>query len=176
MRRGEVWVARLNPNQGVEVGKVRPVVVIQADALTEAGIATLLVVPLTSQRRHGAEALRVLIPARDRLLRECWAMAEQPRALDRNRISEAPLIRLSAAAMAVLKQELAQRRLATLQITGFDRTGVGVPLPQPSSPCCCVLSMGQAFATVASYAVADDLHQRGHGDRHCFRGAPSMAL
>ncbi len=63
MRRGEVWVARLNPNQGAEVGKVRPVVVIQADALTEAGLATLLVVPLTSQRRRGAEALRVPIPA-----------------------------------------------------------------------------------------------------------------
>ena len=37
-------MARLNPNQGAEVGKVRPVVVIQADALTEAGLATLLVV------------------------------------------------------------------------------------------------------------------------------------
>ena len=74
-----------------EVGKVRPVVVIQADALTEAGLATLLVVPLTSQRRRGAEALRVPIPARDRLLRECWAMAEQPRALDRNRIGATPL-------------------------------------------------------------------------------------
>jgi len=61
IRRGEVWVARLNPNQGAEVGKVRPVVV-----------------PLTSQRRRGAEALRVSIRPRDRLLRECWAMAEQP--------------------------------------------------------------------------------------------------
>jgi mRNA-degrading endonuclease toxin of MazEF toxin-antitoxin module len=30
------------------------VVVIQADALTEAGLATLLVAPLTSQRRCGA--------------------------------------------------------------------------------------------------------------------------
>jgi mRNA interferase MazF len=89
-------VARLNPNQGAEVGKVRPVVVIQADALTEAGLATLVVVPLTSQRRRGADALRVPIPARDRLLRECWAMAEQPRALDRNRIGEGPLTRLRA--------------------------------------------------------------------------------
>jgi hypothetical protein len=33
----------------------------------------------------------VPIPARDRLLRECWAMAEQPRALARNRIGETPL-------------------------------------------------------------------------------------
>ena len=91
MRRGEVWVARLNPNHGAEVGKVRPVVV---------------VVPLTTQRRRGAEALRVPISARDRLLRECWAMAEQPRALDRNRIGEGPLTRLSAAEMDALEQAL----------------------------------------------------------------------
>ena len=90
MRRGEVWVARLNPNHGAEVGKVRPVVV----------------VPLTTQRRRGAEALRVPISARDRLLRECWAMAEQPRTLDRNRISEGPLTRLSAAEMDALGQAL----------------------------------------------------------------------
>lgn len=31
------------------------------------------------------------IPARDRLLRECLAIAEQPRALARNRIGETPL-------------------------------------------------------------------------------------
>ena len=54
IRSGEVWVARLNPNQGAEVGKVRPVVVIQADLLTDAGIPTVLVVPLTTQMRRGA--------------------------------------------------------------------------------------------------------------------------
>lgn len=52
------------------------------------------------------EALRVPIPARDRLLRECWAMAEQPRALDSNRIGEGPLTRLSADEMAALEQAL----------------------------------------------------------------------
>jgi mRNA interferase MazF len=41
--------------------------------------------------------LPVLIPPRDRLLRECWAMAEQPRALNCNRIGEGPLTRLHAA-------------------------------------------------------------------------------
>jgi hypothetical protein len=75
-----------------------------ADALTEAGLATLLVVPLTTQRRRGAEALRVLIPPRDRLRRECWAMADQPRALDRNRIGAGPLTRLNAAEMQALEQ------------------------------------------------------------------------
>jgi mRNA interferase MazF len=33
MRRGEVWVARLDPNQGREIGKTLPVLVIQADEL-----------------------------------------------------------------------------------------------------------------------------------------------
>lgn len=106
IRRGEVWVARLHPNQGDEVGKVRPVVVIQADALTEAGLATVVVVPLTTQRRRGAEALRVCLHPRDRLLQECWAMAEHPRALDRNRLGEGPLTRLSAEEMDTLDQAL----------------------------------------------------------------------
>jgi hypothetical protein len=35
IRRGEVWVGNLNPARGKEVGKVRPVLVIQADALTQ---------------------------------------------------------------------------------------------------------------------------------------------
>jgi mRNA interferase MazF len=78
MRRGVVWVTRLNPNQGAEVDKVSQAVVIQADAPTEAGLAILLVVP---------------IPGRARLLRGCWAMAEQPRGVDRNRVDEGPLTR-----------------------------------------------------------------------------------
>ena len=36
MRRGENWVVRLNPNQGAEVGKLRPVVIVQADPITQA--------------------------------------------------------------------------------------------------------------------------------------------
>jgi mRNA interferase MazF len=106
IRRGEVWVARLNPNQGAEVGKVRPVVVIQADLLTDAGIPTVLVVPLTTQMRRGAELLRVLIPARERLVRDSYAMAEQPRALDRARLGEGPLTRLTAGELLKLERAL----------------------------------------------------------------------
>jgi mRNA interferase MazF len=51
IRRGEVWVARLNSSQGAEVGKARPVVVIQADVLTEAGLTTLKWPPWS--RRYG---------------------------------------------------------------------------------------------------------------------------
>jgi mRNA interferase MazF len=45
MRRGEIWVARLNPNQGAEVGKLRPVVILQADPIVSRHRKL-------SQRRH----------------------------------------------------------------------------------------------------------------------------
>ena len=70
-----------------EAGKVRPVVVIQADLLTGAGLATWFVVPLTSQRRQGAEALRVPIRAQDGL-------------------GDGPLTALSAVEMAALVEAL----------------------------------------------------------------------
>jgi len=46
MRRGEIWVANLNPNRGQEVGKIRPVVVIQDDLLLETALPTVLVLPV----------------------------------------------------------------------------------------------------------------------------------
>jgi mRNA interferase MazF len=105
-RRGDIWVARLNPNRDGEIGKVRPVVVIQSDALSAAGLATVLVVPLTTQHRPGSEALRVHISARGRLLRDCWAMAEQVRALDRSRFGDGPLATLTADELAALERAL----------------------------------------------------------------------
>jgi mRNA interferase MazF len=56
--------------------------------------------------RRGAELLRVWIRARDRLLRDCYAMAEQPRALDRARLGEGPLTTLTAEELIMLEQAL----------------------------------------------------------------------
>jgi mRNA interferase MazF len=112
MRRGEIWVARLNPNQGAEVGKLRPVVILQADPITRAGLATVVVVPLTTQDRCGARALRVPIRARDRLLCDSFAMADQPRSLDRSRLGDGPLTTLR-------REELAELERALLGVLGI---------------------------------------------------------
>lgn len=106
MRRGEIWVARLNPNQGAEGGKLRPVVILQADPITQAGLTTVVVVPLTTQDRLGARALRVQIRARDRLVCESLAMADQPRSLDRSRLGNGPLRTLSPEELAELERAL----------------------------------------------------------------------
>ena len=105
-RWGEVWVARLNPNHGSEIGKVRPVVVLQADELTSAGLPTVLVAPLTTRRHQGAERLRIEVTPRDRLLRTSYVCAEHIRAIDRHRLGEGPLTRLTATELRQVHQAL----------------------------------------------------------------------
>ncbi|MEX0732458.1 MAG: type II toxin-antitoxin system PemK/MazF family toxin [Aquisalimonadaceae bacterium] len=106
IRRGEVWVGNLNPSRGAEVGKVRPVLVIQADALTQGGADTVIVLPLATQFRPGWRKFRVPIPARDRLLVDSCVVIEKPRALDPARFGDGPLTALTADEMAAVEQSL----------------------------------------------------------------------
>jgi len=103
MRRGEIWVGNLNPNRGNEVGKIRPVLILQADFLLEQGEPTIVVLPLTTQVRNSKEPLHVTIAARDQLLQDCQVMPEQPRTLDRSRLAQGPLTRLTAQEMRAVE-------------------------------------------------------------------------
>lgn len=104
MQRGEIWLANLNPNRGGEIGKIRPVVIFQENRLIAAGLPTVIVAPLTSQLRKGLEPLRVAVQARDRLVQECHVMVEQIRAIDRSRIGDGPLTKLSPEEMMELEK------------------------------------------------------------------------
>lgn len=106
MRRGEIWLGNLNPNRGAEVGKTRPVLVIQADFLIAQGEPTIIVLPLTTQVRKSKEPLHVTIPARDDLRQDCQIMPEQPRSLDRRRLTKGPLTRLRPAEMEAVEKSL----------------------------------------------------------------------
>lgn len=106
MRRGEIWVARLNPNTGAEAGKVRPVLILLDDALLATGMSPILCIPLTSLFFKDLAALRVEIAPRDRLLKACYVMPEQLRALDRNRFGDGPLTILRPAEMAEVERVL----------------------------------------------------------------------
>lgn len=106
MRRGEIWVANLNPNRGGEIGKARPVVIFQEDRITSAGIRTVLGAPLTTQFRPVFAPLRVHINARNRLLRDCYVMVEHVTALDRTRFGEGPLTMLTTKEMEAVEKSI----------------------------------------------------------------------
>jgi len=106
MRRGEIWVANLNPNRGGEIGKARPVVIIQEDRMIAAGMRTIIAVPLTTQFRPEFSPMRVLIHARDRLLKDCYVMVEHVVALDGKRFGEGPLTVLTVQEMSDVERSI----------------------------------------------------------------------
>jgi mRNA interferase MazF len=99
LRRGEIWLADLNPPQGTEPGKTRPVLVIQSQALLNAGHPSTLVIPLTTKLVEDAEPLRIRVAAAGRLPKASDLLMDQMRAIDNGRLVKGPLLRLSNAQM-----------------------------------------------------------------------------
>ena len=60
-------MANLNPKRGSEVGKLRPVLVIQTDMFNEVFHPTVIVLPLSTQLIDDAYPLRLGIQKRDKL-------------------------------------------------------------------------------------------------------------
>ena len=106
IRRGQIWTANLNPNRGRELGKIRPVLIVQGDWLSVAQSRTVVVLPLTSDVRRDAEPLRVTIGVRGGLRTESQVVVDQPRTLDRRRLGEGPLTELSDDEMARVEESL----------------------------------------------------------------------
>ncbi|MHB1230811.1 MAG: type II toxin-antitoxin system PemK/MazF family toxin [Halothiobacillus sp.] len=106
MRRGEIWLARMNPTTGAEIGKVRPVLILLAQRYLDAGSPVVMVAPLTTQYWPGMAALRVAVSKRDRLLKESFVALEQMRALDRSRFGDVRLAELSENEMQTVDRQL----------------------------------------------------------------------
>lgn len=104
--RGEIWLADLDPQQGTEAGKTRPVLVVQAQALIEAAHPSTLIVPLTTNLVEDAEPLRIRIAASSQLRRDSDLLIDQLRAIDNRRLIKGPLVRLSRPHMAKVGEAL----------------------------------------------------------------------
>jgi mRNA interferase MazF len=86
---GDVWWADLAEPSGSGPGFRRPVVVVQGDALNRSRIATVVCVPLTSNRKWATAPGNVLLPARlTGLPRDSVANVSQLVTLDRTDLTE----------------------------------------------------------------------------------------
>lgn len=89
---GEIWLANLNPGKGHEPGKVRPVLIVQGQALLDAKHPSTLIVPLTTQLMDDAEPLRIRVAAQGRLESDSDLLIDQLRAIDNRRLIDGPLM------------------------------------------------------------------------------------
>ncbi|HEX3917254.1 MAG TPA: type II toxin-antitoxin system PemK/MazF family toxin [Caulobacteraceae bacterium] len=81
MKRFEVWIVRLDPVLGSEIGKTRPGVIVSPDEANES-LRTVLVAPLTSTRRNWPTRVPVVVRGI-----EGDVALDQLRAVDKRRLT-----------------------------------------------------------------------------------------
>ena len=85
-RRGDVYLADLNPVVGAEIGGIRPVLVLQNDVGNHFG-PTLIIAPLTSNiEKKPAQPTHYLLKNVRGLSRPSMVILEQLKTLDKSRI------------------------------------------------------------------------------------------
>ena len=89
---GEIWLADLNPKVGTELGKLRPVLIIQNQILLEINHPSTLIIPLTTKLIDDTEPLRIRIKAQARLAKDSDLLIDQIRAIDNKRLTIGPLM------------------------------------------------------------------------------------
>jgi mRNA interferase MazF len=63
LKRGEVWLADLNPTQGSEQAGIRPVIIFQNDLVSEFSTTTITI-PLSTNQRRAALPICLSIESR----------------------------------------------------------------------------------------------------------------
>jgi mRNA interferase MazF len=90
LAQGQVWWTALRPPVGSGPGFTRPVLVVQGNAFNRSRIATVVVVPLTSNTRFADAPGNVLVPANvSNLPKDSVANVSQIVTIDRNLLIEA---------------------------------------------------------------------------------------
>ena len=94
-QKGEIYLAKLNPKKGNEVGKIRPVLIYQTNILNECKHPTTIILPLSTILTEDAYPLRYRINSRDKLDKTSDVLCDQIRALDNQRILGTLLTKLT---------------------------------------------------------------------------------
>ncbi len=86
IRRGEIWIAALDPTQGSEQAGVRPIIIFQNDTISRY-TTTVISIPLTTNLRRASLPSSVLIPnGEGGLTQDSVALCHQMRVLDKTRL------------------------------------------------------------------------------------------
>ena len=106
LTRGGVYLARLDPVKGAEIGKLRPVVVLTAQTLLDIDTPILFICPLSSRSEPAYRSLHVFISARDELQVHSFGLVEHCRAISRQRILSHRLAQLTDQELDTIVQKL----------------------------------------------------------------------
>jgi mRNA interferase MazF len=113
LEHGSVWLANLQKKQGTESGKIRPVLILQNQALLDAGHPSTIIIPLTTNLIDDAAPLRLRISATGDLEHDSDLMIDQVRAIDNQRLMKGPLLHVDKVFLKKIYQ-------AVQEVLGID--------------------------------------------------------
>jgi mRNA interferase MazF len=86
LKRGEVWLADLNPTQGSEQAGIRPVIIFQNDLVSQFSTTTITIPLTTNQRRAALPICLMIEQGNGGLSQNSVALCFQMRVLDKTRL------------------------------------------------------------------------------------------
>jgi mRNA interferase MazF len=86
LKRGEVWLADLNPTQGSEQAGIRPVIIFQNDLVSQFSTTTIAIPLTTNQRRAALPICLMIEQGNGGLSQNSVALCFQMRMLDKIRL------------------------------------------------------------------------------------------
>jgi mRNA interferase MazF len=86
LKRGEIWLADLNPTQGSEQAGIRPVIIFQNDLVSEFSTTTITIPLSTNQRRAALPICLSIEQGNGGLKQDSVALCFQMRVLDKTRL------------------------------------------------------------------------------------------
>ena len=104
--RGSIYLAKLYPSKGHEVGKRRPVLVLQNDVLTKDGHTTVIILPLSTQLIDNTYPLRFRVERREMLESDSDLLCDQIRAIDINRLESGRIATLDSIELQQIEEQI----------------------------------------------------------------------
>ena len=105
-QKGEIYLAKLNPKKGNEVGKIRPILIYQTNMLNDCEHPTTIILPISTVLIENAYPLRYRVTSRDKLEKTSDVLCDQIRALDNQRILEGLLTKLTYQEMLKIDKQV----------------------------------------------------------------------
>jgi mRNA interferase MazF len=106
LTRGGVYLARLDPSKAAEIGKIHPVVLLNAQGILDILPPVLFICPLSSQSQPAFSHLHVKLAARDNLKVISYALVEHCRSITSQRIIHPRLAQLTENEMDTILHRL----------------------------------------------------------------------
>jgi mRNA interferase MazF len=106
LTQGGIYLAKLDPAKAAEVGKIRPVVILSAQAILDITPPIIFICPLSSQSQPAFSSLHVQLSPRDNLKATSYALVEHCRAISTRRIVYPRLAQLTITELEMMLHRL----------------------------------------------------------------------